>query len=289
MMEEITEMRKLSLRPKEEIEIKNVFATILASFKANKKLIDKVFLTEVGANFNLKQATEIFVPSANNSYGIVEKPFINNYGRVAENMTPYGIVGLKVDRKIMFKNYLEIIKVCLETRNSLIIQPNKMNAALDCIITIINDVLAQTVDFCKIVLTTNDIENEDIDLLLYIGNKEKFNTFKNEKIYIGVGRYELVVDSVIDENLIEHCKQAGVKIYNLDETTYDKLNAEGNNYCTAIMSSNKETIREFLTRTKSSFLLVNISPTMINDVNLFPEQLLKRKKTLIFEQHSFKI
>ena len=281
--QQIEKMRKISLTPKEEIPIKDVFNTIILSFSNNKTMLDSYMKFEMGEDFDLETVKKIFQPSSSNLYGSINKPFINDYGRVSENMASYGIVGLKVDLKIMFKNYLEIIKVCLETRNSLIIKPYKKSKTLEFVIAIINDILIQTNDFNEIVLTDVELEKEDIDLLLYIGRKTDFNSIQTtkEKLFIGVGQYELLVDEVLDENLINFAKTQGVKIYQTQEDIYDKINSEGANYCTAIMSSNKEKIREFLSRIKSSYVLVNMSPTLVDNVNLFPEQLLKRKTVVI--------
>lgn len=281
----IQEMRKNSLRPKEEMPIENIFKTICESLSSNKDILNSTLNYENGQDVNISLLQKIFTKSSLNNYGNTSTPFINDYGRVSENMVPYGIVGLQVDRRISLNNYLEIIKVCLETRNSLIIKPYAKSGTLEIIIKIINDVLKQTVDFNEIYLTDVNLENTDVDLLVYVGEKASFKNlnFKKDKIFLGIGQCELYVDEVIDENMIEFAKSKGIQVFYNQENVFDEINEKGANYCTAIMSGNKEKIREFITSVKSSYILVNMSPTLVDNANLYPEQLLKRKTTVIYE------
>ncbi len=281
----IVKLRQNLLRPKEEYPIENIFKTIKIVLAQNKNILNKCSQHDCGRDFDVASAQEIFTPSALNNYGNTSSPFINEYGRVSENMVPFGIVGLQVEGKMSLNNYLEIIKVCLETRNTLIIKPFTQSKTLEVAINLINNILKQTVDFNEIVLTEESLLIDEIDLLIFVGEKTKFKNlnFKNDKIFLGVGQYELYVDEVIDEKMIDFAKNNGIKIYKRKEGVYDEINENGANYCTAIMSGNKERIREFITNIKSSYVLVNMSPALVDNVNLFPEQLLKRKTTIIFE------
>ena len=281
----IVKLRQNLLRPKEEYPIENIFKTIKIVLAQNKNILNKCSQHDCGRDFDVASAQEIFTPSALNNYGNTSSPFINEYGRVSENMVPFGIVGLQVEGKMSLNNYLEIIKVCLETRNTLIIKPFTQSKTLEVAINLINNILKQTVDFNEIVLTEESLLIDEIDLLIFVGEKTKFKNlnFKNDKIFLGVGQYELYVDEVIDEKMINFAKNNGIKIYKRKEGVYDEINENGANYCTAIMSGNKERIREFITNIKSSYVLVNMSPALVDNVNLFPEQLLKRKTTIIFE------
>ena len=281
----IKQMRENSLRPKEEVSIKDLFKTICKSFALNKEILNQSLIEESGQELDMASIQNIFTRQSLNKYGNVNAPFINNYGRVSENMVPYGIVGVMIERKISLKNHLEIIKTCLETHNSLIIKPFFQSQTLTLFVTIINDVLKQTVDFNEIVLNDANLEKENIDLLIYIGDKTYFKKidFKGEKIFLGIGQYELFVDEIIDEKMIEFARNNGVKIFYGKDKSFDELNQNGANYCSAIMSSNKERIREFISSVKSSYVLVNMSPTLVDNSNLFPEQLLKRKTTIIYQ------
>ena len=281
----IKQMRENSLRPKEEVSIKDLFKTICKSFALNKEILNQSLIEESGQELDMASIQNIFTRQSLNKYGNVNAPFINNYGRVSENMVPYGIVGVMIERKISLKNHLEIIKTCLETHNSLIIKPFFQSQTLTLFVTIINDVLKQTVDFNEIVLTDANLEKENIDLLIYIGDKTYFKKidFKGEKIFLGIGQYELFVDEIIDEKMIEFARNNGVKIFYGKDKSFDELNQNGANYCSAIMSSNKERIREFISSVKSSYVLVNMSPTLVDNSNLFQEQLLKRKTTIIYQ------
>lgn len=281
----INQMRANALRPKEEVVIEDVFKSICKSFTSNKELLTNSLRYETGKEIDLSSLQKIFTQSSLNYYGNTSAPFINDYGRVSENMVPYGIIGLQVDKRINLNNYCEIIKVCLETRNSLIIRPYIKSQSLEILVQLINDILKQTIDFNEIVITDIDLENEALDLLIYVGEKSKFNKldFRKEKIFLGIGQYELFVDEAIDENMIEFAKANGIKIFYNNENVYDEINESGANYCTTIMSGNKEKIREFITNVKSSYILVNMSPTLVDNANLYPEQLLKRKTTIIYE------
>lgn len=283
----IEKMKQNSLRPKEEISIKDIFKTINKSILLNKKSLNETLILESGHEIDFSLVQNIFIESTLNNYGNTSSPFINNYGRVSENMTPYGIVGLQVEKRVSLNNYLEIIKTCIETRNSLIIKPYIQSQTLTFFVKIINDVLSQAVDFNEIEIVDTDLTKENIDLFVYVGDKaiyKKLN-FNREKIFLGLGQYELYVDEIIDEKMIEFARNNGIKIYHKEANVnvFDKINEEGGNYCTSIMSGNKEKIREFISQVKSSYVLVNMSPTLITNANLFPEQLLKRKTTIIFE------
>lgn len=285
---QIEKMRKNLLNSKEEIDINLIFATILKNIEKNKLLINKCFLSETGYEMDFDMIKNIFVLDKSNNYGNINSPFINNYGRVSSNMIPYGIVGAVIDKNIKLKNYLELIKVCLETRNSLIIKPFRLSATLELFIKIINDVLSQTKDFNNIILTGENLLTKDLDLLVFIGKKEVFNTLNTSlpKIFVGTLEYELFVHEFLDDNLIDFAKANGIKVFYDEENVYEKINVEGSNYCTAIMSSDKEKIREFMLNIKSSFILVNMSPALVDTLNLFPEQLLTRKTTIIFDSSS---
>ncbi len=278
-------MKINSLRPKEEISIDDIFKSIRESFEKNKEIASQSLLYESGQELDINSLQQIFVKSSLNCYGNTSSPFINDYGRVSENMVPYGVVGVQVNKRISLNNYCEIIKVCLETRNSIIIKPYSRSQTLEILVQLINDVLKQTMDFNEIVLTDVSLENETVDLLVYVGEKALFNklAFKGEKIFLGIGQYELFVDEVIDEKMLDFAKANGIKIFYKDKNTFDEVNEIGANYCTAIMSGNKEQIRKFITEIKSSYVLVNMSPTLVDNANIYPEQLLKRKTTIIYE------
>jgi hypothetical protein len=245
-------------------------------------------LSETGYEVDFDMIKNIFALDKSNNYGNINSPFINNYGRVSSNMIPYGIIGAVIDKNIKLKNYLELIKVSLETRNSLIIKPFRLSATLELFIKIINDVLSQTKDFNNIVLTGENLLTKDLDLLVFIGKKEVFNTLNTSlpKIFVGTLEYELFVHEFLDDNLIDFAKANGIKVFYDEDNVYEKINVEGSNYCTAIMSSDKEKIREFMLNIKSSFILVNMSPALVDTLNLFPEQLLTRKTTIIFDSSS---
>lgn len=280
----IRTMRENILKPKEEVDITDIFGAIISNILDNKDIILDCYKKETGLNFDFSMITEVFTKSNFNNYGNIDGVFKNQYGKVSSNFVPYGIVGAQIEKNILFKNYLQLIKLCIETRNSLILRSFNKNITLGIIVTIINDVLSQTVDFNNIVLTNSDLLNENLDLLIFDGKQEKFKNINEpyDKIYLGLGEYDLFVDEEVDNDLIKFCKKNNVNII------YDKKNAveiinQGARYASSIMSSNPNKIREFVSNVKSSFVLVNTSPLVVEDINLFPEQLLRRKNVLIYK------
>jgi len=285
MISVIETIKQNRLKSNEELNITIVFNAIVKALKENGKLINKFSKLEFGSNIDVDSLSQIFISDKLNIYGNIDSPFINNYGRVSSNMVPYGIVGVQTDKIIKLENYLEIIKVCLETRNSIIIKPYKESQTLNAILIIINDILKQTTDFTEIVVSNQDLTALPVDLLIYIGDKSKFNSLSvsSEKLFLGVGQYELYIDEALDVNLIDYAKRNGVQLFYRQDDVYDLINKMGANYCTAIMSGNKSNIREFIKNINSSHILVNMSPLLVDSVNLYPEQLLKRKTTVIYE------
>ena len=281
----IEELRRRSLLPKYEIDIKEAFDLITKNIIDNLDVINEMYKVEYGLTLSKEDIKTIFEIPKGNNYGNLDEPFVNNFGRVSTNMTAYGIVGLVVNYSITLNQYLEIVKVCLATRNNLIINPYLENKTLELFVRVINKALDLIPGFNDIVVTDQGLIYENLDLLLYIGRKGTFEALscECEKIYIGVNQYELYVHEVLDQKLIDYCKEKGVKIYydNDHLDVYHAINNQGGNYCSAIMTSSKEKSREFIQNVKSSHILVNMSPLLITSVNLYPEQLLKRKTTII--------
>ena len=52
------------------------------------------------------------------------------------------------------------------------------------------------------------------------------------------------------------------------------------------MSDNKEEVRKFISDVKSSYLLVNIIPTIQDDINIDVNDLLYKKSTLIWDDNN---
>ena len=78
----IKQMRENSLRPKEEVSIKDLFKTICKSFALNKEILNQSLIEESGQELDMASIQNIFTRQSLNKYGNVNAPFINNYGRV---------------------------------------------------------------------------------------------------------------------------------------------------------------------------------------------------------------
>lgn len=282
----IENMKHQLLRDKEELDVKQLFDSIINHFKINLEMINQYSKFETGEVYDIKFFERIFVKDIKNLYGNLDKPYLNDYGRVSHNFAPKGVVGVKIAKKIMLENYLELIKVCLETRNAIIIEQQTNSKLLELLVVLINDIVKQTTDYVCVELTNVALENQDIDVLVYVGKKSEFEKLSTsaEKIYVGVGEYELFVDEPMDVNLIEKAKSLGVVVFEKQKgDTIEKLNSLGANYACAIMSPNKSEIKKFISQAKASNILVNMLPTLVTKINLNPEQLVKRKSVVIYQ------
>jgi hypothetical protein len=149
-------------------------------------------------------------------------------------------------------------------------------------------VLTQTKDFTKIKVVNNDAPLSacyELDLLVYIGDKRRHAavTTATPRKYFGIGNYELYVHEEMDATLIQEAKMRGVTVFESD-TDIKTLNRNGDNYCTAIMTRDKNKAREFIGEIQSTFVLVNMIPTLETRINIFPHDLLKRKSVAIYDK-----
>ena len=90
---------------------------------------------------------------------------------------------------------------------------------------------------------------------------------------------------MLDTNLVNEARKRNVVIIEKNNTRdfYNNFNLSSSNYCTAIMSDNKEEVRKFISNVKSSYLLVNIIPTIQDEINIDIDDLLYKKSTLIWD------
>ena len=281
----IQEMRTKLMETHEEVSTNLVLESIRNHILRNMDILDGYSRLETGRTISAELIGEIFSPDVHNPYGSIMTPYKNDYGMVASTMSPLGIVFIDVNYTIPLANYLQMIKVCIETRNSVIVKPNMEFKTLETAVILINDILSQYKGYNNVEIANYAIYDLDIDAVVYIGDKKDFNKLdgKYEKIFVGVGQWELYLDENIDPRLVEDAKENNVQIFYPQENVFDLINEVGGNYCTAIISSNQEKIKEFIRKVDSSFKLVNVSPTTVTRANLFPEQLLKRRNTIIYK------
>lgn len=281
----IQEMRTKLMESHEEISTNLVLEDIRNHILKNLDILDGFSRVETGRSILSEEIHEIFTPDKFNPYGSLNTPYINNFGMVTSTMVPLGIVFIDVNYTIPLANYLQMIKVCIETRNSVIVKPNIEFKTLETAVVLINDILSQYKGYNKIEFASYGIYDLDIDAVVYVGNKKEFKALGGDfkKIYVGVGQWELYVDEELDQEFIKKVKEENVQLFYPQDEVFDLINQEGGNYCSAIMSSDTGKIKEFMARVDSSFKLVNIDPTTIKRANLFPEQLLKRQNTIAYK------
>lgn len=291
MLDSIIEKMKLNrLSYNEEYNIEALVDTIKKHLKTNIDILQKSYEYEYNQSLNVDKLISSFDYIKNNKVGIIDSPFRNEFGKVANNYVPYGIVGVVVKNDISLYNYASILNLLIQTNNSIILEPYKNMGTVNILVEMLNQVITQINGINKIVInSTNELlqQNNNIDLLLFIGNKNDFNNIKIrcDKKYYGIGNYELILDKMIDTNLVNEARKRNVVIIEKNNTRdfYSNFNLSSSNYCTAIMSDSKEEIRKFISNVKSSYLLVNIIPTIQNEINIDINDLLYKKSTLIWD------
>ncbi len=291
----IEKMRINRLSHNEEYNIEELVNTIKKHLKDNIDIIQKSYEYEYKEPLEIDRLINSFEYIKNNKLGIIDNPFKNEFGIVANNYVPYGIVGLIVKNDISIYNYASILNLLIQTNNSVIFEPYRNMGTVTILVEMLNQIITQINGINKIYInSTNELlqQNNNIDLLLFIGNKNEFKNIKTQcdKKYYGIGNYELIIDTKLDINLINEAKKRNIIIVekNNNKDFYSNFNLSSSNYCTAIMSDNKEEIRKIIANVKSSYLLVNIIPTIEVDININIDDLIYKKSTLIWEDNSNK-
>lgn len=286
----IEKMRLNRLSYNEEYNIEELVDTIKKHLKTNIDILQKSYEYEYNQPLNLDKLINSFDYIKNNKIGIVDSPFRNEFGKVANNYVPYGIVGVVVKNDISLYNYASILNLLIQTNNSIILEPYKNMGTVNILVEMLNQVITQINGINKIIINSiNELlqQNNNIDLLLFIGSKNEFNNIhaQCDKKYYGIGNYELIIDKMLDTNLVNEARKRNVVIIEKNNTRdfYNNFNLSSSNYCTAIMSDNKEEVRKFISNVKSSYLLVNIIPTIQDEINIDIDDLLYKKSTLIWD------
>ena len=286
----IEKMRLNRLSYNEEYNIEELVDSIKKHLKTNIDILQKSYEYEYNQPLNLDKLINSFDYIKNNKIGIVDSPFRNEFGKVANNYVPYGIVGVVVKNDISLYNYASILNLLIQTNNSIILEPYKNMGTVNILVEMLNQVITQINGINKIIInSTNELlqQNNNIDLLLFIGSKNEFNNIhaQCDKKYYGIGNYELIIDKMLDTNLVNEARKRNVVIIEKNNTRdfYNNFNLSSSNYCTAIMSDNKEEVRKFISNVKSSYLLVNIIPTIQDEINIDIDDLLYKKSTLIWD------
>lgn len=236
----IEKMRLNKLSYNEEYNIEKLVDTIKKHLKNNIDILQKSYEYEYKQSLNIDKLISSFDYIKNNKIGIINSPFRNKFGKVANNYVPYGIVGVIVKNDISLYNYASILNLLIQTNNSIIFQPYKNMGTVNILVEMLNQVITQINGINKIIInSTNELlqQNNNIDLLLFIGSKNEFNNIQTQcnKKYYGIGNYELIIDKMLDLNLIDEARKRNVVIIekNNAKDFYNKFNISGSNYCTA--------------------------------------------------------
>lgn len=288
----IKQMNDKILNCNVEEEIDDILDDIKTHLFQNFDLIEDAYYHDTNDNIDKDLLIDKFNIAEKNHYGIIGMAYKNEYGMVANNFVPYGVVGLIIKNNISIYNITEIISLIIQTRNSLIIECNTFSTTMLVLIELINQILEETERFNKIYMINENIEKIDddtnVDLILYIGQKDAFNKLNNPclKKYFGIGNYELYIDEELDNDLIEEAKKQNVKI--IKDLSFEELNIAGSNYATSLLSSNTKMIRLFINKVKSRFLLINMLPTLEDRISISPSDLLYEKATIIYQKDDSK-
>ena len=286
----INKMKKNRLAADEEYEMRDIMETIITNLKDNADIFQQSYKYEYNQTLDIDKLLNTFKYIPDNKIGIIGSPYKNEYGKVANNYVPYGIVGLVIENDIGLYNILAILNLLIQTKNSVIIQPFGKMATLGLIVKIIDRTITQINGVNEIIFNTTEEslkENNNIDLLLFIGNKTDYFNLKTtcEKKYFGIGNYELIVDKNLDNNLIIEARKRHVSIFDKtdDDNFYDYFNKISSNYCTALMTDSKKEARKFIASVKSSNVIVNAMPTLQSEINITIDDLMYKKSTLVWE------
>ena len=288
----INDMRIIRLMYQEEYPMNDLLDTIKKHIQENIDILERSFELEYQQSLDTNRLLHSFDLNSDNKVGIIDAPFTNEYGKVANNYVPYGIVGVVVKNDISFYQYASIISLLIQTKNSIILEPFHKMGTINILIEMINSILLQIQGIPRIEINTSGEtlkENRLLDLLLFIGSKNEYRTISTfcHKLYYGIGDYELILDKEIDSHLIEEAKKRNVILIDKDkeEDFYSRFNASSSNYCTAIMTDSKEEARKFIANVKASYVFVNALPTLVDDINIDINDLIYKKSTLIGGNH----
>ena len=289
----IDKMRSNRLSYNEEYNIEELVDTIKKHLKNNIDILQKSYEYEYKQSLNIDKLISSFDYIKDNKIGIIDSPFRNEFGKVANNYVPYGIVGVIVKNDISLYNYASILNLLIQTNNSILLEPYKNMGTVNILVEMLNQVITQINGINKIIInSTNELlqQNNELDLLLFIGNKNDFNSIQTKcvKKYFGIGNYELIIDKMIDTNLVNEARKRNVVVIEKNNARdfYNNFNFSSSNYCTSIMSDNKEEIRNFISNVRSSFLLVNVIPIIQDEINIDIDDLLYKKSTLIWDDNN---
>ena len=280
----ITKMR-IKVLDKKSYEIDVVIETIKNNIEDNFDLLEKSYEHEYNEKLNKNELLKCFdiVYDDKDELG-----YKNEFGYVSNYYSPYGIVGIDIKNDITLYNLANILSLIIQSKNSCIVNLYRQMGTQNVLIELINQCLEEFDGINKIELFDDLDTYDNLDLLVYIGNKEEFNKIKSNcnKRFYGIGKYELIVQSELDTKLLNEAKKQNVVITYKDDDLdfYNKYNRISNNYCVSIMTNDKKEAKVFLDNIKSSYSMVNIIPTLEKRINISYYDLVYKKSNIIFNE-----
>ena len=282
MLDNIVNTIKYNRMKYDSYDVDELINDIKKHLNDNIDLLEESFNHEYKSKLDKKILLDCF-----NKIDVLNEEYKNDIGLVSNIYSPYGVVGLIIKNDISLYNIASIINLIVQSRNSLIIELYKEIGTPNILIELVNQVLEEyKIDIIRIETYIEECNN--LDLLLYIGNKEEYKKINKDYPikYYGIGNYELIVDSEFDLKLINEALKRNVKIsyMNKDDFFFRQYNETSSNYCVSLVTENKETARKFLREIKASFLLVNILPTLEKRINIDFNDLVFKKSMIIYEE-----
>ena len=229
--------------------------------------------------------------------------FKNEFGKVTNVNVPYGVLAFISDSNPY--HVLRMIVLALESKNGMVIHITHNVGTNYLLVEGIKDILHVYGIENLIELYNNNAdekieENEEIDAFVYIGKKLNAERFKvactKPVIYSGCGQYELYVEDLLDNELVQRISQnASVKIYSKGleigqkvksmEEAIARIDETGNGYSVGIITKEREHAKEFVDRVKARNVFVNSSPTLINSLDISIKDLMYPKSVLVYDEN----
>ena len=177
MLDSVISNMKENMLLKEEYSINDLIKTIKKHIEDNKDLLIESYSHEYNEELDIDKLLSCFDVIKNNNIGIIDTPYKNEEGLVSNNYVPYGVVGLVIRNDLSFYNLADIINVIIQSNNSLIVEPYRKIGTFNILLLLISQILTEINGINEMVVNdTNELlQNNNLDLLLYIGDKTEFN------------------------------------------------------------------------------------------------------------------
>ena len=260
------------------VSLKEILSEVKMGIENSFDLLEKAYQVESTEELSLTKMLKQF----DVDFELHNEPFLNEFGRGGNMEVPYGVLGVISDSDVY--KILRILILGLLTRNSLIINVTKNVGVNFMLIKMVEQILERHHVEGFVQVYNNNVgdvleESEQIDGIIYIGKKTDADRLKvsytKPVIYSGCGNYEIYIENVLDENLINKIvKEENIRVYSKVgiglgqevsgiEEAIAKIQEYGSEYSVGIITENTESAKEFVARVKARNVFVNASPFLI--------------------------